>query len=68
MRCLPHLGQGSIRAAIGDVIGDGGVEQHGILGDNGDRAPQTMLGDGIDGLTVNADFPFLGVIETEQQP
>lgn len=54
-------------AAIGDVIADGIVEQHGILRHHANRAVQTVLGHIAHILPVHAHGTALHIIEPEQQ-
>ena len=54
-------------AAIGDVIADGIVEQHGILRHHANRAVQTVLGHIAHILPVHAHGTALHIVEPEQQ-
>ncbi len=54
--------------AIGDVVVDRIVEQHGVLRHDPDRAPQRTLAERADVLTVDKNSTFIDVIKTEQQP
>ena len=57
-----------ILAAIGDVVADRVVEQHGILRDDADRGAQRGLGDVADILPVDQDPAAGDFVEAEQQP
>ena len=50
------FGEGCGGAAIGDIFGEGAVEQDGFLGDDGDLGAQGFLGCGGDVGVVDADF------------
>ncbi|MND61060.1 hypothetical protein D3C80_523060 [compost metagenome] len=58
---------GRIGAAIGDVVANRAVQQRGVLGDHADGAAQAVLGDLGHVLPVDADFPTVHVVETQQQ-
>src|SRR5690606_21272497 len=53
--------------AIGNVVGDAVIEQHGILRHDAYRLPQRLLGDVTDILTIYQDRAAVHIIETEQQ-
>ncbi len=48
-----HLGFAGGRAAVADVVGDGVVEQHGVLRNHADHRSQALLGDRPDVLAVD---------------
>ena len=54
--------------AIADVVANGVIEQHGVLGHDTDRRAQAVLGDVTDVLAVNQDAAVGNVVEPEQQP
>ncbi len=54
-------------AAIADIIGNGVVEQHGVLGDHADDLAQARLGHRTNILAVDFDRAALDVVEAEQQ-
>ncbi len=62
-----HLLIRRVNAPIADVVADGFIEQHGILGHDAQLAAQRVLGDGGDVLVVNADLPILDVEEAVQE-
>ena len=54
-------------AAIGDVVADRIVEQHGVLRHHADRRAQAVLGHVADVLPVDQDAALGHVVEPEQQ-
>ena len=53
--------------AIGDVVFDGVVEQHRILGHDADRAAQRFLRHIAQVLSVNGDAAVIDIVKAEQQ-
>jgi hypothetical protein len=60
----PHGGAG---LAVGDVVFDGVVEQHGVLQDDADAGAQGLLLHVADVLAVDPDVSAGHVVEAEQQ-
>ena len=63
-----NLLAGRARLAIGDVVFDRIIEQHGVLRHDTNGLPHTCLGDDFDVLPGNGDAALLDVIKPEQQP
>ena len=55
-------------AAVGDVVADRVVEQHGVLRHHADRRAQAFLRHVADVLAVDPDAALGHVVEAEQQP
>ena len=55
------------RAAVANVLGDGPMQQRGVLGHDADGSAQAFLRDGADVLPVDADRSALHVVEAQQQ-
>ena len=64
---LHNLLHRGVRHAVGDVLGDGAVEQEGILQHQGNLAAQGRQGHAADVLPVNPDCPLQGVVKPFQQ-
>ncbi|MPM25386.1 hypothetical protein SDC9_71877 [bioreactor metagenome] len=62
------LGLGGAGAAIGDVVADRIVEQHGVLRHHADRVVQALLGDVAEVLPVDPDRAAGDVVEAEEKP
>ncbi len=58
---------GGARPAVGDVVVDGVVEQHGILRHDADRFAQAVLGHVAHVLAVDRDPPGVHVVEAVDQ-
>ena len=65
---LLHLRPRRPLPAIGDVVADGVVEQHRVLGNHADRRAQAALGDVAQILAVDQHRAAGRVVEAEQQP
>ena len=61
------LGLGGTGAAVGDVLGDGVVEEHGVLRHHADRATQGELRDCAHVLAVDRDPAARDLVEAEQE-
>ncbi len=61
------FGAAGAGAAIGDVVVDGVVEQHGVLRHDADRAPEAVLRHAADILAVDLDCAVIDIVEAEQQ-
>ena len=66
-RRLLDLGARGAGAAIGDVVEDRVVEQHGVLRHHADRAAQAVLRHVADVLAVDLDRAAIDIVEAEQQ-
>ena len=66
-RCVGDVGLARPVAAIGDVVADGVVEQHRILGNDAEHRAQRGLGHAPDVLPVDQDAPGEWIVEAEQQ-
>ncbi len=62
----PHLLIRRGRPAVADVVGDGAVQQRGILGHHGDMGAQALLRRLGDVLAVDQDPPRLYLVEAQQ--
>ncbi len=63
-----HLGLRRSGPAVGDVVGDGVVEQHGVLRHDADRLAQAVLRELAQVLAVDGDRAAGDVVEAVQQP
>ena len=61
-----HLRRARRRVAVGDVVIDGVVEQHGVLGDHADGGAQGLLRHLADVLAVDEHAARIDVVEAEQ--
>ena len=66
-RRLADLLHGGVGPAVGDVLGDGAMEQQRLLRHVGDTAAQALLGDLGHVLPVDQDPAFLDVTQAQQQ-
>jgi len=64
---LLHLRVGGPGAAVGDVVFDGVVEQHGVLRHDADGTAHAGLGHILHVLPVDRDAALLHIVEAEQQ-
>src|SRR6202030_3568015 len=64
---LLDIGAGRARTAVGDVVVDRVVEQHGVLRHDADRPPQALLRDIVDVLSVDFDRAGIDFVKTEEQ-
>ena len=56
-----------IGPSVADIVGDGVVEEHGVLRHHADRGAQALLPYIPDILSVDQDRALLDIVETEQQ-
>src|SRR5262249_1262336 len=63
--CLAHFVFRSLRSAVGDVVIDAVVEEHGILGHHADGAAETILPHLTQILPVDGDTSRLRIVETK---
>ena len=61
------LGRRRVGSAVGDIVIDGIVEQHGVLRDDPDRGADARLGDAPDVLAVDGDLAVGHVVEPVEQ-
>ena len=64
---LFDLGIAGAGTAIGDVVADGVVEEHGILRHHAECTAQAFLGHALDVLPVDADAARGDIVETEDE-
>ena len=57
-----------LRAAVADVVGDGVVEEDGVLRDHADRGAERGLRHVADVLPVDGDAAAGHVVEAEEEP
>jgi len=65
-RGLLNLGFTGLWTTVGDVVVDGVVKEHRVLGHDADGAAHARLGQGTDIVTVHADGALLDIVETKQ--
>src|SRR3569623_2387011 len=66
-RGFEYLVAAGVGSAVGDVVVDAVVEQHGVLRHHADGGAQAVLRDLADVLAVDADAAGADVVETEQR-
>ena len=64
---LAHFLVGRVGAAVADVVGDGVVEQHGVLRDHADGGAEARLGDVAQVLAVDGDAALDDIVEAIEQ-
>ena len=67
-RGFNHFVAAGLGVAVGDVVINAVVEQHGILRHHADGSAQGILRDVADVLAVDTDTAGAGIVKTEQQP
>ena len=56
-----------VRCPVADIFEDGVIEEEVVLGDDADEAPQVLVVDGSEVVSINFDVSFDRVIESCQQ-